>query len=610
MAKRAASTSRAKTGRKAPARRAPRKIEVVQQRVRGRFDAATSTDDSRHWANADALSANAALAPEVRRTIRNRARYERANNAYFHGICVTKSNDLVGTGPRWLPDTGSVEADRLLARRWFDWSWVVRLAGKLRTATESRVVDGEAFALLFTNPALDPAGPQLDLRLIEADQVATPSYQYEDSVYPDGSIADGLEFDATGNVIAYHVLRSHPGANYQFDALTADRYDAARVIHWFRPTRPGQSRGLSELTPCLRLGANLRRYTEAVIRAAEIAADMAAFVHSNSPAATVDEVDAFTAIEIEKGTLTTLPEGWDVSQLKAEQPTNTHSAFTRTIVGEITRGVNLPYHLGAFDASAYNYSSARLDGQLHASNTRVERDELERVWLDHMLRAWLDEAALIPGYIPEGLRPIAEWNWHWVWDGREHIDPVKEASAVEIGLSTLTTSLTDEYARRGKDATVELQKIAAERQLMASLGLSPAERPAQVVLPPSEPVNASRDDGDLAGVEANEDSYRPTAEMAAEAERGLAWRREFNRGGTDIGVARARDIGNRRPLSLDTVERMASYFARHEIDKQGQGWSEGEEGYPSAGRIAWALWSGDAGRAWANRILDAEEVEA
>lgn len=98
------------------------------------------------------------------------------------------------------------------------------------------------------------------------------------------------------------------------------------------------------------------------------------------------------------------------------------------------------------------------------------------------------------------------------------------------------------------------------------------------------------------------DGHTPTIEMAAEAARGLAWRREFNRGGTSIGVARARDISNRASLSLSTVRRMVSYFARHEVDKQGQGWAPGESGYPSAGRIAWALWGGDAGRSWANRI--------
>ena len=109
--------------------------------------------------------------------------------------------------------------------------------------------------------------------------------------------------------------------------------------------------------------------------------------------------------------------------------------------------------------------------------------------------------------------------------------------------------------------------------------------------------------------EAKADGFSPTEAMAREAERGLAWRDEFNRGGTEIGVARARDIKNRKNLSLDTVKRMKSYFARHEVDKQGEGFSPGEDGYPSAGRIAWALWSGDPGRTWANNIIDKIDKE-
>jgi len=103
--------------------------------------------------------------------------------------------------------------------------------------------------------------------------------------------------------------------------------------------------------------------------------------------------------------------------------------------------------------------------------------------------------------------------------------------------------------------------------------------------------------------------YSPTQEMRQEASRGLAWREEYGRGGTAIGVARARDISNGRQLPLETVARMVSYFARHEVDKEGQGWSPGEDGYPSAGRIAWALWGGDPGRSWAEEILAAEELE-
>lgn len=92
---------------------------------------------------------------------------------------------------------------------------------------------------------------------------------------------------------------------------------------------------------------------------------------------------------------------------------------------------------------------------------------------------------------------------------------------------------------------------------------------------------------------------KPTEAMAKEAQRGLDWRREHGRGGTEVGVARARQLINRQDLSPDTVRRMHSFFSRHEVDKQGQGFSPGEDGYPSAGRIAWALWSGDVGQQWA-----------
>ena len=82
---------------------------------------------------------------------------------------------------------------------------------------------------------------------------------------------------------------------------------------------------------------------------------------------------------------------------------------------------------------------------------------------------------------------------------------------------------------------------------------------------------------------------KPTPAMAAAAARGLALREEFNRGGTAVGVARARDIKNRANLSPSTIRRMVSFFARHEVDKKSQGFRRGEEGYPSAGLIAWCL---------------------
>ena len=107
----------------------------------------------------------------------------------------------------------------------------------------------------------------------------------------------------------------------------------------------------------------------------------------------------------------------------------------------------------------------------------------------------------------------------------------------------------------------------------------------------------------MATYKGNEINTTPTDAMVAEAKRGLEWREEYGRGGTSVGVARARDIANRRELSIDTVKRMSSFFARHEVDKQAEGFGSGEDGYPSAGRIAWALWGGDPGQAFARRVM-------
>ena len=103
----------------------------------------------------------------------------------------------------------------------------------------------------------------------------------------------------------------------------------------------------------------------------------------------------------------------------------------------------------------------------------------------------------------------------------------------------------------------------------------------------------------MARYKGEEIDLKPTQGMADEAQKGIEWREEFKRGGTRVGVARARQLIARSELSPDTVRRMHSFFSRHEVDKQAEGFKANEDGYPSAGRIAWALWGGDPGQTWA-----------
>jgi hypothetical protein len=94
------------------------------------------------------------------------------------------------------------------------------------------------------------------------------------------------------------------------------------------------------------------------------------------------------------------------------------------------------------------------------------------------------------------------------------------------------------------------------------------------------------------------EGYSPTDGMKSAARRALAWKKEGKRGGTRVGLTRANQIVGGESLSESTVMRMYSFFSRHEVDKKATGFSSGEEGFPSPGRVAWDLWGGDAGFSW------------
>ena len=116
----------------------------------------------------------------------------------------------------------------------------------------------------------------------------------------------------------------------------------------------------------------------------------------------------------------------------------------------------------------------------------------------------------------------------------------------------------------------------------------------------------------MAKVNGVEIDLMPTAGMREEAQRYRDWKKEGRSGGTQVAATRATQILSGNEMSRDTVITMAAWFARHEVDKQGQGFNPNEDGYPSNGRVAWAAWGGDPGQRWANAkrkaILRAEEA--
>jgi capsid protein len=398
-----------------------------------------------------------------------------ANNSYAKGIVLTIANDCIGTGPRLQLLTDDASVNHVVEAAFAEWAKAVNLAEKLRTMRLAKSADGEAFAVLTANPTID-SPVMLDVHLVEADRVASPVM----SVLPSDTDIDGIILDAWGNPQTYTILRQHPGDLFcekawktQYDLVPADA-----VVHWFRADRPGQHRGIPEITPALPLFAQLRRYTLAVIAAAETAADFAAVLFTDAPAnGEAQALEPMDVVELEKRMATVLPDGWRLGQIEAQQPATGYAEFKREILNEIARCLNLPYNIAACNSSGYNYATGPLDHQTYYKSIRVEQAHLAEAVLDRIFAAWIDEAMLTSELAV--LRSVRGVPHQWFFDGTEHVDPAKEANAQAIRLASSTTTLAAEYARQGKDWEVELHQRAKEVALMAELGLTSSQAAPQ-----------------------------------------------------------------------------------------------------------------------------------
>lgn len=447
--------------------------------ISAKFDAAgVGNDNKRHWANADGLSANAALNPAVRKSLRERSRYEGQNSTFCDGMLDTMARSVVGIGPLlqcWLDDENENEQ---IENAFGAWAEEIDLAGKLRLAARAKVESGEVFAVLITNPALDHP-VKLDIRLVEADQVATPHVQPIDPTR-----VDGIDYDAAGNPTFYSILKAHPGSG-SIDSMSATREPARNVVHYFRPKRPGQGRGYPEIASALPLFAYQRRFELATVQAAETAANIAAVVQTGAPADDEgEEVSPMSTIPLERGVATFLPYGYQIGQVKAEHPTTTFREFMGQLIRSFARAIGLPFNIASGDSSGYNYASGRLDHQTFDELIKIERDSIERIFLRRIMKAWLAEAVLVRGLVPANASAIrGDLSLvSWLWPCREHVDPVKnvtaDAMALENGLTTRTAILAKQRIRFRDNA----KKLAEEISYLNRLGV-PATAKAPVVDP-------------------------------------------------------------------------------------------------------------------------------
>jgi lambda family phage portal protein len=429
--------------------------EIEESTVRGRYDAAqTTTGNSQHWAASDALDADSANSQGVRRKLTQRSRYEINNNGHAKGIVLTHANYVVGRGPTLRMQTGSEGFNRMVETAWQSWARRVDLARKLRTAIKAKVTDGEALLIAVDNEG-NGDKVSLDLRLIETEQCTS---NYIDLLRPNK--IDGIEFDELGNPTVYEIMEHHPGSAWSHLDMKPRRVPAKWVMHLFREDRPGQHRGIPEITSTLGLFAQGRRWREATVVAAENIANWSVFLKTQMlPSVDMDTVRPLTSLPIDKGMMTALPAGYDAFQPKPEQPSANYDMFNRSMLNEEARPLNMPYNIAAADSSGYSFSGGRLDHLTYFVSLDVEQAEIEEQLLAPVFALWFYEAVLAYQWeVPPAPEPRHGWNW----PAKPQIDQSKTANGRKTALAFGGVTLGRIYAEDGADFEDELPKMARE----------------------------------------------------------------------------------------------------------------------------------------------------
>lgn len=405
----------------------------------------------------------------ARGPLARRARYLAGNNALAASGVEAWVSALVGTGikPQATHTNQPVrQALNLAFENWTDDADADGLTdfyGLQAIMARRVVIDGEAFGLLVNRDG------RLSVRLVDAEQV-DPSLNRE--LGEGKRIVQGIEFDATGRRVAYHVLPERPGMPFGYLALTPTRVPAADVVHMFRPEAPGQVRGISWFAPVLLRIADLDSWRDAQLIRQKVAAMLTAFVTDMNGTGTPFEPDGRGNLlgGLEPGTIKFLDPNQDV---KFSTPAGIGAEvidFAKITEREIAVGLGVPATLLTGDLSDVNYSSIRAG--LVEFRRRVEALQHGVLSFQIVRPIWRRWAMLevlsgrVTGTVEAAL-PMKSITPKQAW-----VDPTKDVRAELDAIAGGLMSRREAVTSRGVDIEALDAEIAADKARSDGLGLA------------------------------------------------------------------------------------------------------------------------------------------
>jgi capsid protein len=563
---------------------------------------------------------------------------------------VSRKFGLYLTPHEYSPTTGDRDYNQTVSDYFHEWCKNCDVTNRhsfkklIQLSAEERPVDGDCGFVIRR------AGDGLKLQLVPATRIGNPnSAAVESNNYFQGIITDDF-----GQPVAYRIYRVDRNGVY----FGAEDIPANQFCHYFDPFRVDQYRGITDFHSAIQTVRMLHDILQAEKAGVRFSSQQAALIFNDRGVANPRNLFqpnpalSLPSGQQQKNELTEVGmiryfQNSDRVEVMPSRPSQAFTGFVQHLMHEIALGVGVPEGV-LFGTQDYKGPSVRAEfaaaDRVFTRQQGVLTDKVldpikDAVILDAIARNEIPPPKLLTGEtMVQALRRATKGEWRF--PAKLSIDVGRESAANMNENRQGAKSLQEIAAEEGTDAFSRLEQIAIEagfikelstkygvpetairmvtQQLPAnaamasSLGvnvtqdavdatIAAATKP-DAVPAPTEPTQQIQNESNLVTIDFETNTYIPTVAIADNAKRALEIRDKkpaSQRGMTSVGIARARDLMNRRPQSEDTVRRMKAFFDRHEADKQGETWDEQGKGWQ-----AWNGWGGDEGYSWSTAIVE------
>ena len=438
-------------------------------------------------------------------TLRNNSRDFERNNPLALGAINTVTAKVVGTGlklqsniDRSVINMSDDQADILEAtiEREFslfadsqncDAARTLTWPGHQELAFRQSLVNGDH---IVTMPRIKRKGSPYSLALmhVEADRLSN-----EDGKPNTERLTAGVQKDEYGAPVKYHICNQHPGAIIRNrSTLTWTKVDAfgpetglRNVIHLYKVTRAGQTRGVPYLAPVIETLKQLDKYTEAELMAAVVTSMLTVFVKTETGELdiditnTEDETGAETTdddIKLGSGTIVGLADGESIETVNPLRPNAGFDPFVMAILRQVGVALELPFEILIKHFTA-SYSASRAAIMEAWTFFKNRRAWLARHFCQEVYETWFFEAVAIgrisaPGFFADPVIRKAYTGATWIGDAPIQIDPVKEVKASENRIAVGISTVAEETAfLTGGDFEKKLPRIRKEVKIFEKIGI-------------------------------------------------------------------------------------------------------------------------------------------